>query len=179
MNLSVNVTAEWVHKLSLIRIMAIDVDGVLTDSGMYYTSSGETMKKFSARDGKAIELLQVCGIRPVFITGENNDIILRRAEKLSVREVHMGIKDKVAVAGRLLGKYALGWENVLAVGDDWQDVPLLRAGGFSCCPADALPEIQRQVQYVCRRRGGEGVIGEILALCAAARPEIAAVLEKA
>ncbi|RKY37646.1 MAG: hypothetical protein DRP78_00460 [Candidatus Omnitrophota bacterium] len=151
----------WAEKLKQIKIVAMDVDGVLTDGGMYYTQQGETMKKFNARDGQALRLLREQGLIVALITGEKNESVLRRAEKLKIKDVYLNARDKIAVAEGLLTKYNLTWKNLLYIGDDWIDVSLLETAGFSCAPLDAMPWAIEKVDFVCTRNGGTGVMGDI------------------
>lgn len=147
--------------MQAIRIIACDVDGVLTDGGMYYSARGEECKKFNARDGKAIERLRAAGYAFALITGENSAIVRARAKKLRIRDVYCGVKDKVAAAGELLGKYGWKFSELLYCGDDHNDAALMSKAGISCCPADAASPARKAAMHVCVRRGGEGVVSEI------------------
>jgi len=156
-------------KLGQIKIIVSDVDGVLTDGGMYYGAKGELMKKFSARDGKAFELLAAMGMRLAWISGEKNKIISSRARKLKIRGLYMGAKDKIKVAEKLLKTNHLQWQNILFVGDDWGDKGLLEKVGISCAPKDAIPAVREIADVVLNRNGGEGVIAEVFQLFLRAR----------
>lgn len=147
--------------LSRIRIVACDVDGVLTDGGMYYSSKGEQMKKFNARDGKAIERLRAAGYAVALITGEDSDIVRARAKKLKISDVYCGAADKVTAARHLLGKYGYEFRELLYCGDDHNDGALMVKAGFSCCPADATTPAVKAASLVCGRNGGAGVLSEI------------------
>jgi YrbI family 3-deoxy-D-manno-octulosonate 8-phosphate phosphatase len=119
-------------------MLATDVDGVLTDAGMYYSESGDELKKFNTRDGMGIKLLQAAGLITAFITKEKTAIVERRGQKLAVPEVHQGVDDKLAVLTTLAKKYGLSLDQVAYIGDDVNDLGALRAVGFSAAPADAL-----------------------------------------
>jgi 3-deoxy-D-manno-octulosonate 8-phosphate phosphatase (KDO 8-P phosphatase) len=148
-------------KIDRVRLLAMDVDGVLTDAGMYYSETGDELKKFNTRDGMGIKLLQTAGIVTAFVTKEKTAIVERRGRKLAVPEVHQGVDDKVAVIVGLAKKYRLSLDQIAYVGDDVNDLDALRAVGFSAAPADAMPVVLHSVQYVCGHRGGDGAVREI------------------
>jgi len=150
-------------------MVAMDVDGVLTDAGMYYSESGDELKKFNTRDGMGIKLLQASGFVTAFITREKTAIVERRGQKLAVPEVHQGVDDKLTVLTRLAGEYGLTLEQVAYVGDDVNDLEALRAVGFSAAPADAIPIVLQAVHYVCAKKGGEGAVRELTDLLLVAR----------
>ena len=156
-------------RLRSVRMLAMDVDGVLTDAGMYYTESGDELKKFTTRDGMGIKLLQAAGLVTAFITREKTTIVERRGQKLAVPEVHQGVDDKLAVLTTLAKKYGLTLDKVAYIGDDVNDLEALHAVGFSAAPADAMPSVLKAVHYVCKKRGGEGAVREIADLILAAR----------
>ena len=156
-------------KLSRVRLLAMDVDGVLTDAGMYYSESGDELKKFNTRDGMGIKMLQAAGIITAFITREKTAIVERRGQKLAVPEVHQGIEDKLTDLTRLARKHGLTLAQVAYIGDDVNDLDALRAVGFSAAPADAMPIVLETVHYVCAKKGGEGAVRERTDLILAAR----------
>ena len=147
----------------------MDVDGVLTDAGMYYTESGDELKKFNTRDGMGIKMLQAAGLVTACITREKTAIVERRGRKLAIPEVHQGVEDKLAVLTRLAKKYGLTLEQVAYIGDDVNDMEALRAVGFSAAPADAMPAVLQAVHYVCVKRGGEGAVRELTDLILGAK----------
>ena len=155
--------------LGKVRMLAMDVDGVLTDAGMYYSESGDELKKFNTRDGMGIKMLQAAGVVTAFITKENTAIVERRGQKLAVPEVHQGIDDKLTDLTRLVRKHGLTLAQVAYIGDDVNDLEALRAVGFSVAPADAMPIVIQAVHYVCTKKGGEGAVRELADLILAAR----------
>ncbi len=155
-------------RLRSVRMLAMDVDGVLTDAGMYYTESGDELKKFTTRDGMGIKLLQAAGLVTAFITREKTSIVERRGQKLAVPEVHQGVDDKLAVLTTLAKKYGLSLDQAAFIGDDVNDLEALRAVGFSAAPADAMPSVLKAVHYVCEKKGGEGAVREVADLILAA-----------
>ena len=147
--------------LKAIRLFATDVDGVLTDAGMYYTESGDEMKKFNTRDGMGIKLLQRAGLITALVTQESTKLVARRGEKLAIPEVHQGAMDKLPVMRDMASRHGMTLDQVAYIGDDINDLQALRAVGFSAAPADALPAIRKAVTYVCRAKGGEGAVREV------------------
>jgi 3-deoxy-D-manno-octulosonate 8-phosphate phosphatase (KDO 8-P phosphatase) len=148
--------------LSQIRLFATDVDGVLTDAGMYYSESGDEWKKFNTRDGMGIKLLQRAGIITAIVTQERTKLVARRAEKLKIPELHQGVMDKLTVIQEMAARHGLSLKQVAYIGDDVNDLEALKAVGFSASPADGLPDIVVAVDYVCQKKGGEGAIREII-----------------
>ncbi|MBI4331623.1 MAG: HAD hydrolase family protein [Chloroflexi bacterium] len=151
-------------RLANIKLLAMDVDGVLTDAGMYYTEYGDELKKFNTRDGKGIELLRHAGIKTAFITGEKTLLVERRAAKLKVDDVCQGVEDKVAALSGILEKYGWRFDQAAYIGDDIADVPLLCVVGLAITVADGLPENQKVAHYITRARGGEGAVREVAML---------------
>jgi 3-deoxy-D-manno-octulosonate 8-phosphate phosphatase (KDO 8-P phosphatase) len=147
----------------------MDVDGVLTDAGMYYTESGDEFKKFNTRDGMGIKLLQAAGLLTAIITKEETKLVARRGEKLAIPEVHQAAHEKLAVLRGILQRHHLSLAEVAYIGDDVNDLEVLQAVGFSAAPADAIPAVIRSVKYVCRKKGGEGAVRELADLILAAQ----------
>jgi len=156
-------------RLAGVRMLAMDVDGVLTDAGMYYSESGDELKKFNTRDGMGIKMLQAVGVITAFVTKEKTAIVERRGQKLAVPEVHQGIDDKLTDLTRLARKHGLTFAQIAYIGDDVNDLDALKAVGFSAAPADAMPVVLQAVHYVCAKKGGEGAVRELTDLLLAAR----------
>ena len=144
-----------------IRLFATDVDGVLTDAGMYYSESGDELKKFNTRDGMGIKLLQKAGLTTAIITQESTKLVTRRGQKLAIPEVHQGVYDKLAVLRGLADRYGWTMKQVAYMGDDVNDLEALKAAGLSAAPADAVPSVLAAVRYRCRKKGGEGAVREV------------------
>jgi 3-deoxy-D-manno-octulosonate 8-phosphate phosphatase (KDO 8-P phosphatase) len=147
-----------------IKVFAMDVDGVLTDGGMYYSRDGEIMKKFSTRDGKGIELLHKNGIIPVIITQEDSEIVKTRAAKLKVKDVYCGVPDKLKILDTLKLNYGVSYEEIAYIGDDLNDLGALKQAGLSFAPCDAINEVKNTVDYVVKQKGGEGAVREAIEL---------------
>ncbi|WP_245924450.1 KdsC family phosphatase [Nitrospira lenta] len=160
-------------RLSNVRLFATDVDGVLTDAGMYYSESGDEWKKFNTRDGMGIKLLQKAGYVTAIVTQERTKIVARRAEKLAIPELHQGVMDKLTVIREMAGRHGLSLSQVAYIGDDVNDLEALRAVGFSAAPADGMPIVRDAVHYVCQKKGGEGAVREIAEMLLSVRADIA------
>jgi len=148
--------------LRRIRLFATDVDGVLTDAGMYYAESGDEWKKFNTRDGMGIKLLQRAGIITAIVTQERTKLVARRAEKLAIPELHQGVMDKLLLVREMAVRHGLTLSQVAYIGDDINDLETLNAVGFSATPADGMPQIAAAVDYICQKKGGEGAVREII-----------------
>lgn len=154
-----------------IRLFATDVDGVLTDAGMYYSESGDEWKKFNTRDGMGIKLLQKAGLITAIVTQERTRLVARRAEKLAIPELHQGVMDKLTVIRDMTLRHGISLQQVMYIGDDVNDIEALRAVGFSAAPADGLPQVLKVVDYVCRQKGGEGAVRELAEMILLSRHE--------
>ncbi|MBC7936584.1 MAG: HAD hydrolase family protein [Rhizobacter sp.] len=145
-----------------ILLVLTDVDGVLTDNGVYYGKDGEIGKRFSIRDGMGVERLKkLCAIETGIITGETSASVVKRAEKLNITELHLGIKDKKAVLMEILKRKNLDAAQVAFIGDDVNDLPIIQEVGFSACPNDAMQQVSGVVHYICENKGGQGAFREL------------------
>jgi YrbI family 3-deoxy-D-manno-octulosonate 8-phosphate phosphatase len=145
-----------------IDMVITDVDGVLTDGSMYYSENGEFLKCFNTRDGMGFELLMLNHIIPVIITKENSKIVLSRAEKIHVNEVHIGTTDKLSKGREIIKKFNINPRHVAFIGDDINDLSLMDFVGFPCCPADAEEPVKNKVKYICKKNGGHGAFRELV-----------------
>lgn len=148
-------------RLKKIKILISDVDGVLTDGGAYYSDEGIELKKFSIRDGMGIVLLQKAGYKVAIVTTEKTKIVERRAERIKVTDLYQGVVNKVEAIEDLLKKYSLTWEEAAFIGDDINDVPVLKRVGFAACPADATLLNKKTAHYVTKAKGGRGCVREV------------------
>ncbi|GKS64943.1 hypothetical protein YTPLAS72_22470 [Nitrospira sp.] len=157
--------------LQEIRLVATDVDGVLTDAGMYYSESGDEWKKFNTRDGMGIKLLQKAGLITAIVTQERTRLVARRAEKLAIPELHQGVMDKLAVIQNMAERHGISLRHIAYIGDDVNDIEALKAVGFSATPADGLPQVRKVVDHVCQLKGGEGAVRELAEMILRSRGE--------
>jgi len=147
-----------------IKMFLTDNDGCLTDGGMYYSENGDELKKFNTKDGMGFGILRDKGIIIGVITGENVKLNERRFNKLKINEYIPGCKDKLSVVKDLCNKYNISLENVCYVGDDINDLEVIKAVGFGCCPNDAQEIVKESAKYIAKLAGGEGCIREIVNL---------------
>lgn len=154
-----------------VRLFATDVDGVLTDGGMYYSESGDEWKKFNTRDGMGIKLLQKAGLVTAIVTQERTRLVARRAEKLAIPELHQGVMDKLSVIRDMARRHGISLQQVAYIGDDVNDIEALKAVGLSAAPADGLPQVLEIVDYICRLKGGEGAVRELAEMILLSRTE--------
>lgn len=144
-----------------IKMFLTDCDGCLTDGGMYYSEFGDELKKFNTRDGAGFQLLQKQGILTGIVTGESVKLNQRRAEKLGLDILKIGVKDKVKVIKDLCAQYKISLDQVAYIGDDINDLEAIRIVGFGCCPVDAVWEVKNAADYIAMQEGGKGVVREI------------------
>jgi YrbI family 3-deoxy-D-manno-octulosonate 8-phosphate phosphatase len=144
------------------KLIATDIDGVWTDGGMYYDQFNNEWKKFHTYDGAGVLFARQRNIPVAIITGEDTEIVRRRAEKLKVDHLFMGVSDKVAVMNQLCASLNISFQDVAYIGDDLNDIELLQQVGFAACPSSAPDYIQSIVHHICKKRGGEGVFREFV-----------------
>ncbi len=143
-----------------VRVVFFDVDGVLTDGGVYFSEQGETLKRFSILDGYGLKLLRQAGLVPVVITGRDSKPLRVRLAALGIEHVHYGTEEKLPAAERSLAALGLDWQQAAGIGDDWPDLPVLARCAFAAAPANAHAEVRAGVHYVTAARGGEGAARE-------------------
>ncbi len=149
------------ERLAKIKLLVMDCDGVLTDAGMYYSESGEELKKFNTRDGMGLAMLREKGIKTAIVTGESSEAVKHRAEKLRIDQLYMGVKDKKSVLTELSKKYHLQPENIAYIGDDINDLSAFEAAGLKVAVNDALQIVKEQADMVLETRGGSGAVREL------------------
>jgi YrbI family 3-deoxy-D-manno-octulosonate 8-phosphate phosphatase len=152
-----------------VRLLCVDVDGVLTDGGMYYGPDGEVLKKFNTRDAMGLARVREIGIAVAIVSGEDSDIVRARARKLKIEDVFCGVANKRVAIDELCGRHGLALDQVAFVGDDLNDLPALECVGLPCAVADAAAPVKAIAQYVTEKRGGEGAVREVCELLIAAR----------
>ncbi len=149
-------------KILSVKILITDVDGVMTDAGIYYSERGEELKRFSMRDGMGLELVRkFLDLRVIIITGENSPIVSRRAEKLNISDVYLGIRDKAAIVEEIAQLTGMSAQNFCYVGDDVNDLRAMKMCGFRVAPSDAVSQIKAVADYITDAKGGHGVLREV------------------
>lgn len=143
-----------------VKVAFFDVDGVLTDGGLLFSETGETLKRFNTLDGHGLKLLQLVGITPVVITGRDSKALRVRLQALGIVHAHFGTEDKEPAAEQTLTSLGLEWSEAAAMGDDWPDLPVMRRCAFSCAPVNAHVEVLALADHVTAARGGDGAARE-------------------
>ena len=152
---------ELLSKIKKIKILLTDIDGVLTDGGMYYTEEGMVMKKFFVRDGMGTTLLRKAGFLTGVISTDISPIARTRAERLKMEFIHLGIWDKEIAMGEICAQTKLLPENIAFIGDDVNDLSILQLVGFAACPKDASDAVKKLAHYICKKKGGKGAYREV------------------
>tara|TARA_B110000438_G_scaffold303654_1_gene366260 strand:- start:4666 stop:5166 length:501 start_codon:yes stop_codon:yes gene_type:complete len=151
----------FLEKCKRIKIVLTDVDGVLTDGGMYYTEKGDIMKKFHTRDGMGVTLMRKYNIPTIVITKEKTPMVKQWSKRMKIEKLYDGIIQKEKILKKICQKYDVNSDEVLFIGDDVNDVELLKKVGLSVCPNDAMEYVKKKCDYVCNVKSGEGVLREI------------------
>lgn len=170
---------ELLLKAQGVQVAFFDVDGVLTDGGIYFTEAGETLKRFHTLDGQGLKLLQKIGITPAVITGRDSKPLRHRLAALGITHVYYGTEDKRPAAEQILAALGLDWPQAAAIGDDWPDLPVLARCGFACAPANAHAEVLARVHHVTQRPGGAGAAREFCDVLLQASGRYAELLQEA
>jgi len=147
--------------LAKVRLLILDVDGVLTDGRIIMNDRGEETKHFNAKDGHGLRMLMQAGIEVALISGRRSGAAEFRARDLGITEVHMGVKDKAGVCADLIQRKKLGKAEICCMGDDLPDLPLFERAGIAIAVADAVPEIRAAAAFSAKNRGGKGAVREI------------------
>jgi 3-deoxy-D-manno-octulosonate 8-phosphate phosphatase (KDO 8-P phosphatase) len=148
-------------RASRIRLLILDIDGVLTDGRLYFDAKGETLKVFHVRDGHGIKMAQRGGLEVAMVSGRRSDAAYHRARELGISRFYEGVRDKVAVLDELLAALNLTPVEVAAVGDELVDLPLFHRVGLGAAVADAVPEVAAAAHWVTSLPGGKGAVREV------------------
>ena len=170
------VDPELLLRAQSVRVAFFDVDGVLTDGGLYFSETGETLKRFNTLDGHGLKLLQRAGITPAVITGRDSAALRVRLKALGVEHAVFGTEDKRPAAQQILDTLGLTWAQAAAMGDDWPDLPVMRRSAFACAPANAQTEVRHAAHFVTQARGGDGAARELCDLLLVASGHYATLL---
>ena len=157
------------ERASEIRMLVLDVDGVLTDGKLYFDHQGNELKAFNTRDGLGMKALQKCGIEVAVITGRKSAAVTQRMAQLDIQHVYQGREDKLNAFLHLLEITGLDAKQVCFAGDDWIDLPVLLRVGLAVSVADAEDRVKDQAHWITRRNGGDGAVREICNLILAAQ----------
>lgn len=149
------------ERAKTIRMLVLDVDGVLTDGKLYFDHAGNEMKAFNTRDGLGIKALQRCDIEVAVITGRKSAAVAQRMSQLAVKHVYQGREDKLSAFMNLLEITGFEADEVCFAGDDWIDIPVLMRVGLAVSVADAESQVKEHAHYITERKGGEGAVREV------------------
>ena len=156
-----------------VDAVVFDVDGVLTDGTLHYTTEGESIKVFHARDGMGMAMLRDSGVRMALISGRSSPMLEARVRELGVTALKLARMDKARALQELVEEWQLPFERIAAMGDDLVDLPMLRRAGFSAAPSDADPRVRAVVDRVMQHPGGRGAVRELAELVLHARGDFA------
>ncbi|MDD2663482.1 MAG: HAD-IIIA family hydrolase [Dechloromonas sp.] len=156
------------------RLIAFDIDGVMTDGGLTYTDDGHELKTFNVQDGLGIKLLQKAGIEVAIITGRKSGVVAARARDLGIEHVHQGVADKRATLAALLERLGVQWPECAFMGDDLIDLPAMTRCGLAIAPANARPVVKEIAHTVTEAGGGRGAVREAAELILEAQGRLAA-----
>ena len=167
-----NKTSPPPSNLRRIKLLFLDVDGVLTDGGVYYSNTGDEMKRFSILDGYGIVKFHKAGLRTAIITGKLSNIVRRRAQDLGITEVRQSVENKLEAYREIRDKYALKDEECAYIGDEEFDIPVLSVVGFSAAPPNAMDCVKKNVRYICKQGGGNGAVREVIEMILRSRKNV-------
>jgi 3-deoxy-D-manno-octulosonate 8-phosphate phosphatase (KDO 8-P phosphatase) len=170
------VDAVLLAKASGIRVLLLDVDGVLTDGGLYFGAEGELFKRFNTLDGHGLKMLQRAGITPAVVTGRGSAALRARLAALGIVHARYDIDDKAPAAEAILADLGLHWDQAAVMGDDWPDLPMMLRAALACAPANAHPEVRSRADMVTKHGGGAGAVREVCDLLLQANGQYAALL---
>ena len=165
-------------RAAAVRLLVFDVDGVLTDGGLYYGDHGEVMKRFDVKDGHAIVMARLAGLPSAILTARTSAIVEARGRELGFAAIHQGKKAKGAALQALLGELGVAPGACAYMGDDVNDLPALAQVGLAACPADAVPEVRQVAHLVTQGVGGRGAVRELVELCLKAQGQWEGVLAR-
>lgn len=155
-----------------IKLVAFDIDGVMTDGGLHYTNDGGELKTFNVQDGLGLKMMQRAGIELAIVTGRTSGVVAARAADLGIEHVYQGVADKRAAVGGLLDKLGLHWPDCAFMGDDLIDLPAMSQCGLAIAPANARPIVKERAHAVTDAGGGHGAVREAIELILSAQGKL-------
>lgn len=145
-----------------VTTFVFDVDGVLTDGTVLLLENGLQARQMNVKDGLALQMALKAGYRVVIISGGTSEPVINRLQYLGIKEIHLGLKDKLKFFEGVKDQYNLNWSEILYMGDDLPDIPVLEKVGLSCCPADAVAEVKNIANYISHFTGGKGCVRDVI-----------------
>jgi 3-deoxy-D-manno-octulosonate 8-phosphate phosphatase (KDO 8-P phosphatase) len=165
-------------KIRQIRLLVLDVDGVMTDGRIIMDYEGRESKNFNVKDGHGMKILMRCGIDVILVTGRRSAVVEHRARDLGIGEIYQGVHNKLEIAEAILRNRSMNYNHMAFVGDDIVDIPVLKRAGFSVAVADAVEDVKKCVDYVTINKGGRGAVREVCELILKAKGEWADVAKR-
>ncbi len=156
---------ELLERAARVRLLVFDVDGVLTDGGLFYGPSGEELKRFDVKDGHALVMARLAGLPAAVLTARTSSIVEVRGHELGLAAILQGKREKGPALDELLTQFSIPAESCAYMGDDVNDLGPMSRVGLAACPADAVPEVRQEAHFVAQSRGGHGAARELIELC--------------
>lgn len=160
-----------------IKVLILDVDGVLTSGQIFIGRDGEIMKQFNAQDGMGLSAAYQAGLKTAIITGRNSEMVKIRGAELKIGDIYQGSMNKLEALSELMAKHQVELDEVAYIGDDLNDLAVITQVGFPCAPANAVPEVKERVCYVAAHQGGNGAVREIVELILKAQGKWNSIIE--
>ena len=170
--------ADLMTRAARIKLLALDVDGTLSDGRLWFTSDGKEIKAFHVLDGLGMKMLRDIGVEVALITARESQVVQIRARELGLRHVHQGSRDKLASLHHLCQALSIKTEQVAYMGDDLPDLPVLHVAGLATAPANAHPWVRQRVHWTTRAAGGEGAVRELCDLILIAQGKAEAIIRR-
>lgn len=155
------ISPELRQKFKQVRLLALDVDGVMTDGGVYVADDGKEFRKFNIKDGLGLKQVMDTGIIVAVVSSSPNQVILHRCRQLGISEVYIGVEDKMLCLEEICNDFSIRLDDCCFIGDDLIDLPVMEKAGVSCAPSDATDLVIKTVDYICARAGGNGCVREV------------------
>ena len=149
------------NRILKIKLVAFDIDGVITDGSMIYDDNGLQYKTFNAKDGQGIAMLTKSGLKTAIITAKESGAVLHRFEDLGMTKLYQGVKNKITVMKELINEFNIDMSEAAYMGDDLPDISILKEVGLACCPSDAVSEVKNICHFISGKRGGRGAVREL------------------
>ncbi len=152
---------QFKEQLKTVKLLSLDVDGILTDGGLYYTETGDELRKFNVKDGMGMKKVREAGVELCIISASTTNAIQERGKRLGIPYVHTGVKNKIEVLEKICSDLGIGLENVAHMGDDLNDIVIMEKIGTPITVADAVEEVKGHTLYITQKNGGQGAVREI------------------
>lgn len=149
------------EQLKTVKLLSLDVDGILTDGGLYYTETGDELRKFNVKDGMGMKNARAAGVELCIISASTTNAIQERGKRLGLTHVYTGAKNKIDILQKICDELNISLDNVAHMGDDLNDIPIMEKIGTPITVGDAMEEVKRKTVYITQKNGGQGAVREI------------------